>query len=562
MLKSRDPISRVVNPDPVTYEVGRRDSFWVLELQDVRSYSIQATLIHVSPHAYWYAADDVNVSRRDMESAAATFERDIYPRVTNVFGTEWTPGIDNDNHITILHGWFRGVGGYFSSMDEYPTSVHQFSNQREMVYMNVGSAEVGSRPYFGTLAHELQHAVHWNGDSTEETWVNEGLSEVAVAVAGYSTSFKGAFLRSPTRSLVHWPLGGTRLAYYGAGNLFFEYLAGHYGGRESLSLLVAEPEDGIAGIDAYLRRMGYDATFRDVFGDWVVANYVDDPDGGPYSYPGENLAVQATAHMTDFGERSSTIPQYSAEYISIDMPSGDVRVRFVGQPETALLPEPPPSGGRCWWSNRGDAISSTLTRTLDLSDVEIATLSFSFWYDVEEDWDYGYVEVSTDGSATWDILTTPGSSPESPVGNSFGPGYSGSSNGWVSEAVDLSAHAGREVFLRFHYVTDEAINGAGLCFADIAVPEVGFHDAGGPGGGWTAGGFVFTDNLVPQDFIVQVIELGEETRVTTIALDEYATGEAIIRDLGNLDESVVVVAALAPATLLPASYTLTLEPVS
>ena len=48
-----------------------------------------------------------------------------------------------------------------------------------------GLMKVGSNQYLSVLAHELQHAVHWNGDRTEDTWVNEGLSEVARA-AGLS----------------------------------------------------------------------------------------------------------------------------------------------------------------------------------------------------------------------------------------------------------------------------------------------------------------------------------------------------------------------------------------
>ena len=52
-----------------------------------------------------------------------------------------------------------------------------------------------------------------------------------------------------------------------------------------------------------------------------------------------------------------------------------------------------------WWyrrSNRGDSISTTLTRTFDLSSIETATLRLNIWFDVEYQWDYGYVQISTD----------------------------------------------------------------------------------------------------------------------------------------------------------------------
>ena len=558
LLKTTVPVSRVVNPHPVSYAEGRKDTFWLTDLQDDRIYTSQATLRLVSGHAYWYVEEGQDISQADLEKAARIFEGEIYPRVTAALGTEWTPGVDNDPHLTILHARLRRASGYFSSVDEYPTSVHQHSNQREILYINTRSLKVGSRGYLAVLSHELQHAIHWNGDPTEETWVNEGLSEVAAAVAGYRPTSPAAFLRSPTTSLLNWPDHVS--SYYGATFLFFDYLAAHYGTRHDLALLVKEPEDGIPGVDAYLARLGYDVTFRDVFRDWVVANYLDDPAGGLYSYPDKEVQVRGTGQMGKLGRRESSIPQYSAEYTEIDVFKGAVMVRFQGQRENSLLPLSLDPGG-CWWSNRGDSISSTLTRTLDLSGVDRPTLRYRVWFDAEEDWDYGYVEVSTDGGSTWDIIQAPGTSPRNPTGNSFGHGYTGSSEGWLQEEVDLASYARQQVLLRFHYVTDDAINRIGLCFDDIAVPEVGFWDDGQGDNGWQAEGFVRIDNVLPQDYIVQIIEVGNQSRVREMELDEDNCGEMEIRGLENLDRVAVVVAALAPKTLQEARYTLTLEPV-
>ena len=486
----------------------------------------------VSSHAYWYVEDGLRISRADLEKAARVLEDRIYPGVTGVFGTEWSPGVDNDPHFTILHAVLKGVAGYYSSVDEYPRSVHQHSNQREMVYMN-GTLQVGSSAYLSVLSHELQHAIHWNGDPTEETWVNEGLSEVAATVAGFRVNSQGHFINSPTISLINWPLGlSGRIPYYGAGFLFFNYLATHYGTLHNLASLVKEPSDGITGINAFLSGLGYDVSFRDVFKDWTIANYLDEPGDGPYSYPNREVKVRVAGRMGEFGHRRSSIPQYSAEYTVIDIFKGDIKVRFQGQKENTLLPVSL-EGGSCWWSNRGDSISSSLTRALDLSGVEGATLRFRTWFDVEEDWDYGYVEVSTDGGDTWDILQAPGTSPGNPVGNSFGPGYTGRSNGWLQEEVDLTPYAGQRVFLRFHYVTDDAINGVGLCFDDISVAEAGFSDGGQRDHGWQAEGFIRIDNQVPQDYIVQIIQVGDQNRVREMELNEENRGELVVRSLGE-----------------------------
>jgi len=190
---------RVVNPAPVNYAAGRQDTFWLVDIVELEVYPSTFELRLVTPHAYWYIEEGLAVNQSGLKRAAAQFEEEIYPRVTAAFGQEWTPGVDNDPHLTILNAWMRGVGGYYSSSDEYPTSVREFSNEREMIYMNAGGIPVGSSSYLRVLAHELQHAVHWNADASEDTWVDEGLAEIAVTVAGFDQSRVYRFWASPPK---------------------------------------------------------------------------------------------------------------------------------------------------------------------------------------------------------------------------------------------------------------------------------------------------------------------------------------------------------------------------
>ena len=111
--------------------------------------------------------------------------------------------------------------------------------------------------------------------------------------------------------------------------------------------------------------------------------------------------------------------------------------------------------------------------------------------------------------------------------------------------------------LRFQYVTDDTLNGAGVCFREISVAEAGLNAASD---GWEAEGFILTDNRVRQDYIVQVIQVGEENRVTTLVLDDNNTGELAIAAPQDWERLVVAVAALAPKTREGTSYTLTVEP--
>ena len=550
-----------MNPEPVSYSEGRIDTFWLLDVRDLGIYAQEFELRLVSPRAYWYVERGVGVSQADLEDAAAAFEKQIYPRISSAMGREWIPGVDNDVHLSIINGRLRGPAGYYSSADEHPVSVHPYSNQREALYMSV-ELRIGTPAYLATLSHELHHIIHWAADPGEETWVNEGLSEVATTIGGYRPFTPRAFLSSPTTSLTNWPLDPlSSLANYGGASLFFEYLSGHFGTLADLKTLISRPEDGIAGIDAYLAALGSDERFPDVFQDWVVANLLDEPGDGPYSYPNRDVTVSMSGSVGGTDRREASIPQYAAEYVEIKSPEEGVTVRFQGDARTPLLPVEIGADG-CWWSNRGDSISSSLTREVDLSGVSTARVRYRAWFEIEEGWDYAYLEVSRDGGLTWDIIAAPGTSSFNPVGNSFGPGYTGDSDGWIEEEADLSSYVGQRVLIRFHYVTDDATSGIGLCLDDITIPEVAFSDKTQGYEGWQAEGFVRTDNRVPQEFIVQVVELGQPNRVIEMELDSSNRGQITLDKSDTREGIVVVVAALAPQTRQEASYTLTREPTS
>ncbi len=566
-------IPRVVNAEPVSYTAGKKDRFWLVDTRTLKSYQSQFELRLVSPRAYWYVEQGRPVRQSDLERAAAEFEAVIYPRVTAYFGQEWTPGVDNDPHLTIVHGKIRGAAGYFSSTDEYPVSVRPRSNQREMIYLNIDHLPVGSDPYLNVLAHELQHAIHWNHDPSDDSWISEGLAELAVTVAGYQPASMQRFMQRPFVSLVHWPIDDANIgAHYGGASLFMHYLAEHYssydrtvGGDDkgNLRQLLTEPADNIAGIDAYLSAAGYDATFHTAFQNWVVANFLD-KEQGIYGYSNLEVQVQPGRLMNKFAELNREVAQYGTHYIEIAPKLHDrpLRFRFEGAAENQLLPTEVAENG-CWWSNSGDSITSSLTRSVDLRNLTQATLSYQIWYSIEKEWDYGYVQVSEDGGRHWDLLEAPHTSAANPIGAAFGPGYTGKSRGWVSESVDLSRYAGQEILVRFQYVTDDALNGIGLCLQEIALPEAGIsaNDLD-----WQSQGFIKTDNRVRQDYIVQIIQQGAENRVTNLALtaDGYGSllGEAVVEPLPGLKRTLVAVSAVAPRTRQKAAYQLSLTEAS
>lgn len=557
-------IPRVARETAPDYEIGDEDLFWVSNVDTDEHLQVTALLLYATPHLYMWVEKGVDVDLDRLKEAADLFEEKTYPTNREFFGSEWTPGVDSDPHLTILHA--RGLGytvaGYYSSTDEYAHIVHGFSNEREIFYINLDTVTIGSDFYNSVLAHEFQHMIHWYNDQNEDTWLNEGFSELAAYLNGYDQGgFEMAFSMHPDTQLNSWPSElGESGANYGAAYLFTLYFLERFG-EESTRALVAHPANGIASVDAVLAELETGYTFDTLFADWVVANYLDDPsvEDGRYGYRGLQVGVGKVFSPRRYPvEQQENVHQQAADYI-VFKPPRDVEIDFQGATWVKVIANEPHSGRYQWWSNRGDESDMTLTRAFDLSGLESATLEFWTWYDIEEDWDYAYVEVSTDGGQTWEILKTSSTTDYNPNGNNFGWGYTGKSGGgeepqWIREQVDLSDYVGGEVLIRFEYITDDAVNRPGFALDDIRIPELDYeYDAEGDDG-WEAEGFIRMDNILPQEWSVQVIETtGRETKVQRIELDEEQKGEYLI-DADGVDEVVLVVSALAPTTTVVGTY--------
>ena len=106
-------------------------------------------------------------------------------------------------------------------------------------------------------------------------------------------------------------------------------------------------------------------------------------------------------------------------------------------------------------SSHSDEIVDSMTSTYPLPVTEDTELGFWCWYNIEDDWDYAIVEISSDG-LLYDVLDT----------------FTGSSSGWVNKEYDLSEYEDESVFIRFRYTTDSNTLGEGFYVDDISpVPE-------------------------------------------------------------------------------------------
>ena len=570
-----------VTAEPKTYAVGDRERFWVHNADSKSNIEIEADLIYQTDVVnVWVQRDEAHDLGR-IRRSIDRFSNVIYPRLVETFGSEWRPGIDGDLRLHVLHTTEMGnnVAGYFYSADAYSKVVNPFSNEKEIFFINLDFLNSMSEyTYYETvLAHEFQHMIHWNQDRGEDLWLNEGLSEYAQEVAEYAPDvmFANAFLADPDLTLTTWSASpGANGPHYGASYLFVSYLAQRFG-TEFLSKLVAEQSNGTVGVDHALRSLGVDLTFDDLFADWVVANWADDPDApaaqGRYGYRTLDLPERSpTLEHRQFpvAATDATVFPYATDYILLDGDAG-VTVSFRGATATQLADTAAPDGSRMAWSNRGDDANTRLTRQFDLTDLAAGapvTLTLDTWWNIEETYDYGYVMASADGEH-WQILEGRRTRTDDPTGNSLGAGYTGVSGdagspAWVDEVYDLSEFAGSSLWLQFSYVTDDAVNTEGWFVDNVAIPAIGYVESfEGDAAGWQSEGWVLTDNTLPQRWLVQVLELdGDRLQaVERVPVAEDGTATIAVADLSGRRSAVVAVSALVPATTEAASYTYTVE---
>ena len=270
-----------------------------------------------------YVPDDIwltSIGEADVVTIVETFEdatpaddaRGIYDITTETFGEP--PDIDGDPRIILLYlemGSFMGseFDGFFRAQDE---TAGTYSNLTEMVHLNGIRLPVGAPYMLSIVAHEFQHMLHYNADPDEHSWVNECMSEAAMALCGYYTDEGnvGAFAAAPDV-----PLVTIDRVDYGASFLFGAYLIEQLG-ETFLQDLVAENANGITGFDSAGSSHGVD--FLTVFSDWTIANFLDDPalDAGQWGYADYDPPDMAdTTSAPDGVLRSGTLSGWAADYL-------------------------------------------------------------------------------------------------------------------------------------------------------------------------------------------------------------------------------------------------------
>jgi immune inhibitor A len=583
-LEGKGDIPPTLPPPAAPLTAGMKKNFWVTNSDTNKNFQVTATLRQATEHAYFWIEDGVRFNQSDLEFVSQTFEEKIYPTNRSFFGSEWTPGVDSDPHLYILfaRGLGTSIAGYYSSGDQYPPQANEFSNGHEMFLLSADILDLGDEYTLTVLAHEFQHMIHWNTDRNEESWLNEGFSELASFINGYGVGYHDySYIDDPDIQLTDWP-EGSRAPHYGAAFLFVNYFLNRFG-SEITQKVIASPLNGLASIDQVMAEMniresglhsaGSDELIQadDIFADWVLASYIldDQVEDGRYTYTNYPGAPQAGATETitkcPTGIQTRDVSQYGVDYIDITC-QGEFTLSFEGSIQVPVIPPDPISGKHFFWSNRGDESDMTLTRFFDFTSHNgPLTLNYWTWFDLEKDYDYLYLEVSTDGGKTWEIMITPSGTAEDPSGNNFGWGYNGASGNstskgpenarWIQESIDLSRFAGQEIWIRFEYITDAAVNGNGLVLDDLSIPEIGyFTDFEQDDGGWIAEGFVRIQNILPQTYRLSIIRFGPEITVEKYSLANENAIDIPLSISNGTRKVVLVVSGTTPITRQKTAY--------
>jgi hypothetical protein len=236
---------------------------------------------------------------------------------------------------------FSFIAGYFFPVDQQNKSSNQFSNEMDLLYLDSTpgifyNENRRTATVLSTTAHELQHLIHYNYDKDEEDWVNEGLSEIAGLYCGYGISFPYLYLKNTNVALTDW---SDEVSDYSRVNLWTLYISEQIGH----DFIKALTQNLLNGISAYQQLLPSftSLNFDDIFKDWTVANYVNNPvinnRYGYQNFLAKGYRAADTETIYQFPDsRVTTIENYGTQYFRFRA-EDTLEVNFTNLPPAAFF---------------------------------------------------------------------------------------------------------------------------------------------------------------------------------------------------------------------------------
>ncbi|MFN8451346.1 MAG: immune inhibitor A [Anaerolineae bacterium] len=456
----------LIPPLTPQYQVGDEAQFWVGKAGSDTPARVNATLAAVTRDVYLWIEDGVtpsgNLTQTALQLNAVMFtflQHDNYRQPVSAPGigslTDQTdllpiPDVDNDPHLYILYAsdLNEDRSAVVNPIDSLPVEFAPYSNQHEMLYVNTSpysGIPLDDPLYLTMLARGIYHWIMSYNAPGQAAW----LTEIAAWILLYSVQqlqFTAddltPFLQAPDTPLIQPPTLTSQTQTLAEQQLFAAYLIQRYGRQTYLDLFL-QAGSGITPIDAVLAKnnisdpvSGAPVTGRDAFADFVMANALNLAFGdGRYYHDAIQLPqgqVVASTALTSSAELTGqSVNQFGTQYYRYTPTQAETAtIRFDGGAQIARLSMPADRdpADRFYWAASAPDQNPALTRSVDLREVDGATLTFDAWYDLAPGWDYTYVSASTDGGATWKALPATTSSPNNRYGVAYGAGFTGVSN--------------------------------------------------------------------------------------------------------------------------------------
>lgn len=483
-----------------------------------------------------YGRDAYVITQEQVDRMRDVFDGTIYPKDTDFFGipnshtgenaqfTQWfgfdvegnladefnyTPesyipeGFEVKERVMILVDNIRDEQYYDP---EYPFFIAGFYSPTVQDYIDRNIINLDAkdwddrleRTFFGTAAHEFQHLIHDDNDPSEETWINEGMSDFAeyLCFEEHPMGHVNFFLEHPENSLVEWDehyaaeTGPETLSDYGQAYLMQLYLLDQYG-KDFVRALATNELQGIESVNEVLDEFNTGIDFEELFRRFTIAVAIDSPQPGNNIYNFDSIDLNVN-YETALEFDKDGVPAWGADYKVLE-DAKKIRnvifdgIEFMPTPWKIVEDHPLRSGEKVIWGNNGHGLDNQIVIEADLTNVDKATLIFNTYIDIEPGWDAGMVQVSTDNGETWTSLTNeytidkdefPYNAQAPEVYNNL-PGLSINHEqweDWQKIEFDLTPYAGDKVFVKFRYMTDAAYNDTGWFIDDIEIPEIGYKN--------------------------------------------------------------------------------------
>lgn len=191
------------------------------------------------------------------------------------------PDVDGDGILDIflldIYDNFSETGSFVAGFfDPVDLIEHEFSNQRDILYIDINptlfyKGELRIQKAASTIAHELQHIIHANYETPtpQYTFINEGLSEFAEVLNGFSSRNPDYYFNQPNRALFSWNYSNPIPDYVRA-SMFFTYLFEQIGYNKAKHLVQHRSTIGYQSVLDFINEYST-RNFEEIFKDWGIS---------------------------------------------------------------------------------------------------------------------------------------------------------------------------------------------------------------------------------------------------------------------------------------------------